>query len=350
MAALGRSTQYDFYLLPEYHALAEEQGEGDARLFVYTQDEYTLALPLLLRSLEGVPGFNGKGKGWKDATSVYGYAGPVASRADVPAEVIRRFQAAVHGQLRELGVVSVFSRLHPLLPQAHLLAGLGECKTLARTVSIDLTRPPEVQRSLYRKNHREGVNRLRRSGISCDRDDSPEALDEFVALYHETMRRVGAADAYFFPRSYFDNLRRRLGPRVNLFVCRREGRIISGGIYIECDGIVQYHLGGTLTEHLKLAPMKLLTDEVRLWGTAQGLKTFHLGGGATSQPDDSLLHFKMGFSDCLHQFAVWRWVLYPEVYQQLCQDRGRWNDSHGLRPALPEYFPEYRTPTVPVTP
>src|SRR6266516_3288621 len=83
MELLTRSCQYDFYHLPNYHALAERQGEGTARLFVYTEGQYSIALPLLLRTVQDTPGLEQVGADWKDAASVYGYAGPIASRLDL---------------------------------------------------------------------------------------------------------------------------------------------------------------------------------------------------------------------------------------------------------------------------
>ncbi len=161
------------------------------------------------------------------------------------------------------------------------------------------------------------------------------------------MRRVAAAERYFFPPAYFKRLREALDSRIHLFVGLLEGRVVCGGVFGACHGILQYHLGGTLSAALKLAPMKLLLDEVRLWGMDQGLHTFHLGGGTTSDPDDSLLYFKRGFSERLHDFAVWRWILSPEVYQRLCAEKTQWDEQHGLRAAATNYFPEYRCPTVP---
>ena len=64
--------------------------------------------------------------------------------------------------------------------------------------------------------------------------------------------------------------------------------------------------------------MKLLMDEVRQWATDQGLQVLHLGGGITSNPKDPLLFFKKGFSDRTHDFATWRWILFPEVHRRLC--------------------------------
>jgi hypothetical protein len=159
------------------------------------------------------------------------------------------------------------------------------------------------------------------------------------------MRRVRAAERYFFPRTYFEDLQRALGSRLHLFVCLHEGRAICAGLFVACHGILQYHLGGTLDAALPSAPMKLLLDEVRLWGTDQGLRVLHLGGGTTSDPDDPLLHFKKGFSDRTHEFATWRWVVNPDVYQRLCSEKDRRDEEHQLRPTNPSFFPAYRAPT-----
>jgi hypothetical protein len=133
---------------------------------------------------------------------------------------------------------------------------------------------------------------------------------------------------------------------VHLFVCLQKKQPIAAILVSACHGVVQCLLGGCLDEAVKLSPMKLLLDEVRLWATARGLGVFHLGGGTTLSPNDPLLRFKMGFSDWVHDFAVWRCVLRPDVYRELCTKKARWNERHRLRATRPGYFPEYRTPTV----
>ena len=201
--------------------------------------------------------------------------------------------------------MSVFSRLHPLFVQRPLLTGLGNF-AVSQTVAIDLTLSAVAQRSLFRRDHRRQINRLRRSDVTCVQDAERAYLGEFRSIYYETMRRVGAAERYFFPATYFDRLAQALGSRLRHFVCFQDNRAILAGLFVVCQGILQYHLGGTRDAALALAPLKLLLDEVRLWATDQGLRVFHLGGGATRQPDDSLLFFKKGFSDRTHEFAAWR--------------------------------------------
>jgi len=342
MEALKKCS-HDFYHGPQYHAVAERSGEGKALLFHYSEGEYSIALPLLIRSLDGIPGVR-PGTHWRDATSVYGYAGPVASHAAVPEPVLRNFQERLREYLLDIKIVTVFSRLHPVIPQHSLLAGLGECRTLSQTVSIDLTLPLERQRAAYRSSLKTALNKLRRNCVTCVHDPEGVHLDAFIEIYHETMRRVDAAPMYFFPREYFDKLFQTLGDRFHLAFCLSEGKIVCGGIFIECGDVLQYHLGGTPNGALEFAPMKLLLDEMRIWASGRNLKVFHLGGGATAQADDPLLHFKLGFSDRVHDFAAWRWVLDSAAHEKLCQERLLWLEANGISEANPAFFPQYRTP------
>jgi hypothetical protein len=77
------------------------------------------------------------------------------------------------------------------------------------------------------------------------------------------------------------------------------------------DGVVQYHLGGTRDEFLKISPMALIFDTVRLWANDVGARVLHLGGGVGGTNDDSLFHHKGGFSDRRHNFVTWRWIATP---------------------------------------
>ena len=338
---LAQVAQHDFYHLAAYHRLAEERGEGAAHLFAYQEGGYTIALPLLLRAVEAADG-----EAWSDATSVYGYAGPLASHAGMPASVVRDFQEALKDALAGLGVVAVFSRLHPLVPQTGLLAGLGDCRPAGETVALDLTLPPAEQRAQFRSSAKSRINKLRREGLVGLRDGDKRHLSEFTGLYHQTMRRVNAHDSYFFEPEYFTRLADGLGPVLELFVVTFQGAVIAGGLFTICDGIVQYHLGGTSDDFLKFAPMTLLIETVRLWANDRGARVLHLGGGVGSR-QDSLFHFKAGFSDRRHTFSTWRWVLDPEAYRELCDRQTRRNLAHGVRWTSADYFPQYRCPTAP---
>jgi dTDP-4-amino-4,6-dideoxygalactose transaminase len=340
MEVLGRNVRHDFYHLPQYHRLEELRLEAVGNLFIYYEDEYLIALPLLLR-----PAGEGSSE-WNDAVSVYGYGGPVASHEKVPDQVVRNFQAVVRDALVERHVVAAFSALHPLLPQHDLLWGLGEPRIVGRTVSIDLTLPLERQRAQYRDTYKRRIDRQQREGVNCLCDPEKRYLSEFVSIYEETMRRVDAAPTYFFGEQYFRELARELGPLLQLFVVVINDKAAAAGLFTICDGVVQYHLGGTRDEFLKLSPMTLLIDTVRLWANETGARVLHLGGGVGAR-EDSLFHYKAGFSDRRHNFSTWRWIIAQDGYRALCERRARMNESQGLEPASLDYFPSYRCPAVP---
>jgi dTDP-4-amino-4,6-dideoxygalactose transaminase len=336
---LRRVVQHDFYHLPQYHRVEERRLNATAHLFTYREGDYLIALPLILRSAGEIT------LGWNDATSVYGYCGPVASHESIPEPLVRNFQGALKEALLERRVIAAFSRLHPLIVQHDLLAGLGECRASGQTVSIDLTMSLEEQRMQYRRSIKSLIKKQRREGtVACLHDQEKAHWSEFVDIYEETMRRVNAAQMYFFGGDYFSELDRNLGPALQLFVAVSGDKIAAAGLFTICDGIVQYHFGATRNEFLKLSPMTLIFDTVRLWANEIGAHAFHLGGGVGAQ-EDSLFCYKAGFSDRRHDFATWRWVIMPEIYQALSDRWIRRNELQGLEPALTEYFPAYRCPT-----
>ena len=205
LEVLERSRQHDFYQLPQYHRVAERHGEGTAQLFVYREAGYTIGLPLLLRPIDPEDK-----DGWHDVTSVYGYGGPVASHDAVPSDVVANFQGALTAELARRRVVAVFSRLHPLIEQQDIIAGLGESPVNGQTISIDLTQPDETQRARYNKSCRTRLRKLRELGFVGLHDREMRYLPEFVAVYLETMRRARADSSYFFDRTYFEMLVREL--------------------------------------------------------------------------------------------------------------------------------------------
>jgi len=341
MDVLSVVEQYDFYHLPGYHQLHEDSGKG--ALVVFREGEKIIALPLLVRKISSIPGLE-KYTDCFDATSVYGYAGPVANKkAASDQKFLNSAREAFFCFAKQRNWVTVFSRLHPVLKDQCFLVGLGETVKLGSTVGIDLSLPYEQQRANYRKDHKYGINKLRRQGVTVRLDKTFESLHEFVEIYHETMKRVGADKSYFFPYSYFSKLcSLKNGCAFHLFLCNSGDRIVSGGLFSECNQIIQYHLSGTITSWLRMAPMKLIIDEVRLWANQRSeMKYFHLGGGVGSA-EDSLFRFKAGFSPMRFPFHIWRWIVQHDLYRQLVDERRRWYEKRDENFPENDFFPAYR--------
>lgn len=334
--ALAEAGPHDFHHLAAYHKLAEIRGEGEGYLLVMRTQRATIAFPLLLRKIN-IPSVVDASEGLKDATSVYGYAGPVAS-GDVDEEDLKQFHREVQAFFEQERVVTAFSRLHPLLNQGPLLQDYGQVVESGVTLSVDLTVPPDLQFARYRKIYRREIRQLRKMGLTCEivgRED----LEECFNIYNQTMDRVHAEPTYYFGRDYFDFLLSEMPGVFHLFACKVDGEIACAGLVGLCNGIIQQHLACTSAKHLHLSPSRLMYDVVREWGNERGARFYHLGGGVGGTRD-SLYRFKAGFGGDEYKFTTWQHVVNGADYHELCQAithiPGSTVDA--------SYFPVYRQP------
>jgi len=328
---------YDTYHLPAYHRLAELNGEGKAVMLVYREHDCAIAFPMLIRNIEFVR-INRSFSDFRDVTSVYGYPGPVASRRDISCDAKQRFAAVLQDYFEANNIICAFTRLNPIIDNAYILRGCGEIVDVGSTVSVDLRMPSSLQYASYRRCHKRDIEALKDKGFICS-EAGKEALDDFYRVYVETMERNNADSYYRFDKSYFAYILNEMPNEAHLFICRKDNIIVSGMIAFACNGIVHGHLGGTLNEYARLAPMKLTYDGVRRWANALGAHTFHLGGGVACR-EDSLLFYKRGFGNQEHTFSVWRLPVSPQVCDELYSEMCR------VTQIVPkeQYFPPYRSP------
>lgn len=330
-AVLQRIAHYDFCHTPDYHQIAEDQQEGLARCIVYEDDHCCICLPLLLREFSNIPQLADESS--RDITSAYGYVGPIHA-GTLTETSIQAFQKGLLEWLDASQVVALFSRLHPLMPAVKELQGLGNIITLSQTVSIDLSQPLEVQRAKYHNSNKNQINKLRRA-YTVKLAETPEEVDTYISIYHENMDRVHAKGYYYFSREYFHRLMACEDFKCFIILAMDGDQAMAGSMFICTGQIIQYHLAGTRTAYLKQTPMKLILDEARVWGTSQGYKNLHLGGGVGSVAD-SLFLFKTSFSDLRHDFKIWKWIVNQEKYDDLVA-------KVGLSGSDSSFFPLYRS-------
>lgn len=333
---------YDVYHLPEYHKLMEGQEHGQAYLLAVEDESNTIALPLILRPISDIPGL--EDTSFYDAGSVYGYVGPIADLKPHSAPVIMEFARHLLHFFHEHNVISFLSRLHPLFKQDEIIRAVGgNIQNVGPTIGIDLTLPLDKQLEQYRLNHRRDIQAAIESGVKCFHDQNWDYFDDFINIYLQTMQRVGASQQYFFSKAHFHQLRELLKEHVHLFPVIQSGKVIAGGLFWSCGPVIQYHLGGTINDYLKLSPAKVMLDTVRQWGCNRGAEVLHLGGGVGSKRD-GLFRFKSGFSKKTYNFQTWQMVIDQPKYTKLSRQRTNWFEVQGYSLNEIEYFPKYRTP------
>ncbi|RIV42155.1 GNAT family N-acetyltransferase [Flagellimonas pelagia] len=323
--------QYDFYHTFDYHQISKRDGEKPI-LLEFRDGDNLIALPLLIRDIDGTP--------YKDATSVYGYAGPLTRN------ITRNFNnASFKKMLKEFlmdsQIVSVFSRLHPFIKnQEPVLSGIGEIIPHGHIVNIDLTKNLNEQKRGYNRRLRTYINKEAHEYKIID-GTCEECLDAFIGVYCENMKRVKANPSYFFGKKYFYELLASGQIHARLLVAQhiKTSQLAGGAIFTMNNGIVQYHLSGVKEEFLNLNPIKLLIDHVRVQSTNEGYSYFNLGGGLGGQDNDSLFYFKSGFSKDFKTFQSWQYVVDKRKYQQIIKQKETLDGQNTNNSC---FFPIYR--------
>jgi hypothetical protein len=321
--------QYDFYHTPCYQAL--DKG-GDPLLFVAQFGAGFLAMALIVRKIEQTD--------LKDCTSVYGYCGPVSNLdfKDIQPGMFAYFRSELKQYFKDNNIVTVFSRLHPIIIGDELFTNFGTIRGVNKTVAIDLDLSPAEQVKQYRGSIRSEINQLRRKkGYTVHEINSEQDVRSFMAIHHETMDRKNAGKNYYFGYEYFYSFLNNTCFTSKLLVAIKDGEIAAGAIFTIAGNIMQYHLAGTKEEYIRDAPMKLILDEARLAANQSGLKYLHLGGSVGDSDDDPLFRFKAGFSDVRFKSRVWQYIADEEKYNELNQLFKRDPENSG------NYFPLYRS-------
>jgi len=319
---------HDCYHTPAWLKTAEFSERGKALALHATDGEHELLVPVVRRAI---------GDGSWDATSAYGYGGPVVSQ-HAPAGFVDKALRAALDMLREAGCVSCFFRLHPLL-NANWRSSLGLVLEQGLTVSIDLSKPPDKLWQETRSGHRLDINRAKRAGVTVRLDRRFETMPRFIELYNRTMTRRRASEYYFFSKRYYRSLVDELGDNMLLLVAEERGHIIGAALFSVAQpaGIMQYHLSAFDWDYRHRQPTKMIIHTAREWGRTHGFRRLHLGGGLAAARD-SLHDFKRGFSPDTHVFSTQRLVVDADKYRALSGGAGTAPDD------LRGYFPAYRRP------
>jgi Acetyltransferase (GNAT) domain len=333
--------KYDFYHLPNYVKLEANRQNAEAEAIYLSEKNCALLLPYLRRSCASILHPQSELEAW-DITSPYGYPGLLFNEAALAhPDFIRRAFSALIEVLSDRRICTAFIRLHPLLNATLNEAVLGQSyHPLGETVWINLMQSEEQIWSQTIAKHRNRINRCQRLGFSAQMVPVREYLDDFIEIYHATMNRVVATSSYYFDKSYFEAL--AASPQVHLCIVRQENRVACAGLFLECCGIVQFHLSGTHPEFLKPAPSKLMLDFVRTWAKNRGNFAFHLGGGLGSAKD-SLFEFKAGFSPLRSRFAVLKMIVNQPLYLSLIEQRAQAIQSSPQGLMDSGFFPAYRS-------
>lgn len=102
------------------------------------------------------------------------------------------------------------------------------------TYFVPLGEPQKMWKALDHRT-RNAVNKARKDGVVVKTDGSPEAMKAFYEVNLRTKTRLGSPA---HPLSFFQAMQRELGGCFRLYSAEYQGRVVSAGVAIRYNGVV----------------------------------------------------------------------------------------------------------------
>lgn len=309
----------DVYYTPEYYSLYENNGDGDALCFLYEDGEEIVLYPFLKNSINKL-GYK-LDKEYYDIQGAYGYNGIVTSSKD------GKFMERFHNEFTQFcvdnNIIAEFTRFHPLL-RNQILASKGmKIVDDRNTVSMDLSvSQNEIWMNEIDIKNRNSIKKAIKKGLNFYADFDYQYYNDFICMYQTTMHKLNADKYYYFTDNYFDSLFDSLRGHSFLGNVFYEDTLVASAIFMYYGKYGHYHLSGSNKDYLNLCPNNLLIYGASLELKQLGVKEFHLGGGTTSDPNDSLFTFKAGFGIKNNVFSFGKRIYNNNIYSDIVQQWG----------------------------
>ncbi|MCC8107081.1 MAG: GNAT family N-acetyltransferase [Clostridiales bacterium] len=320
--------EYDVYYLSGYARAFQLHGDGEPILIYYEEGSTRAINVVMKRDISKDHHFAGKIENGKlfDFSTPYGYGGWL-----IEGDNIQELDKEYVAWCEKENVVSEFVRFSPTLGNQN--SDMYEVVPLSETVTMDLTSPEVIWSNITSKN-RNVIRKAIKNNVRIFNGRYPEIMGKFHEIYDSTMDKDSADDYYYFKDDFYESIINDLPENAEIFYADLNGKVIAAAIMLGANGRLNYHLSGSVREYSSLAATNLLLYKAALWGSAQGYKTFHLGGGVGSK-EDSLFKFKKAFyRGELTRFCIGKKIMKADTYNELVM----------MRDDLPEsgFFPRYR--------
>ena len=309
----------DVYFTPAYYSLYQNYGDGEAQCFVFEKDGDIALYPFLKNSITPL-GYE-LDKEYYDIQGAYGYNGLIASTDD--ATFIAEFWDEFDVWCHKSDIVAEFMRFHPLLKNYKL--GEGHFKLIhdRNTVYLDLSQTEEEIFGGFEKSTRKHILKAEKTIDIRPADRTEENVEVFNRIYRENMEHVHSIPYLFFSLEHFRNMFQQ--DNIEFFIA------YQGDTPIACySGLVskEYYgnyLRASLTEYNKTGVNTLMYWSMIKSAKAHGCHYVHFGGGSSSDPENTLLKYKMNYSQTLSEFWIGKRVHNQAIYDQIVS---QWKEKH----------------------
>jgi len=268
---------------------------------------------------------------WKDASSPYGYAGPLCS-SDAP-EFVAAAWRAYTAWMRGQKVAVEYVRFHPVMGNERHYG--GRVVDNRQVVCVDLDQGDLF--AAYAVRLRQTVKKAAAAGLVYEETSLAACAGEFAAYHRAAMREMQAAPFFLFDDGYFHRL--AATGLAKLGVCRFGGSTggdwLAASLFLDGVGVREYHLAATNEQGRKMGASSFVLHEAALAARRQGMPKLYLGGGTDTSADNPLLFFKAAFSPQRLTYRTGWTVFNDPAYDDL---KNRFADHWAKHPDRPIFY------------
>ncbi|MTK11389.1 MAG: GNAT family N-acetyltransferase [Clostridiaceae bacterium] len=302
--------QQDIYYTDKYHKLYEENGDGTAYLFVFSDGEKLALYPFMMNEIEGYE----LSEKYYDIETVYGYGGPILNCNDEL--FVIRFEEEFLKFCNKNNIVTEFLRFHPLMKNESIFNKQIKILHNRVTVWLNLSKSEEeIWKEDITSKNRNMIRKAIKNGLTVEASTDFYAFKE---IYKGTMGKVNAENYYYFNDKYYDLMKEN--SNYLLLNVKKDNKVIAGAIFMIYKEYFHYHLSASLEEYLKYSPNNLLLWEAIKYGKSMGCKKMHFGGGLTDTTEDNLFKFKSSFSKKHSDYYIGKRVHNEKIYNYLINE------------------------------
>jgi len=292
----------DIYYSDEYISLYLKNDE-ELFSFTYEEDEKKFINKTIKRPIKKIGNLD-INDGFYDLETAYGYGGFYTNSNDQ--EFISRAMNSYSNKCNEEKIIAEFIRFHPFNNFSRSYGNLLDFNLYDRDVVVK-----KFSDDIYKSYNAKVRNTIKRATEKVLVQESTNIV-KFMELYNATMLKNRASDFYFFDEDYYKNLLK--SKSIKLYEVLYKTEIIAMGFFMFSGSIGHYHLSANTPISYKINANYALLHNIFELAQDMGLEYFMLGGGTTSEADDSLLKFKKKFSKDLKAFYISGNVYNKEIY------------------------------------
>lgn len=315
---LDKIGNVDIHYYPQYLAPFELHGDGAARLFYYESQLGTAYMAYHLRDLADIAILANQIPQHQiyDIITPYGYGGmQINSNYD---RFVNEVYEAFDEYCRAQGIIFEFVRFHPIYENYLACRDKYHIYRERKTICMELLHGSDAVWAGLTDKNRNMIRKAIKNGVIIKSGPISEYIDDFKRVYYQTMQRNDAGRYYYFNECFFSLCIELQEFCSRIFVAEYHEKIVSASIVLFKNQMMHYHLSGTETGAMQVAPNNLILWEAAKWGCENSFEVFHLGGGSTTEDSDSLYRFKSSFCKAGNTIAIQGYrIINQELYEQM---------------------------------